>query len=170
MTAPNANYISDEALRQALEKPSDEVRLLAYEMMLESLVLVDLLYLRAHPDAPAIGPIGPPYAGLRAARVVVGRRSTECGCVIHSSDDALLDVGELLSSAKRGSTPALADVDDVAAWRAAELRASGEDPIARVRLVEDRHPGYEAAGYAPSGPMHYQVVVARGDGGEERFS
>lgn len=138
----------------------------ALELMYESLVIVDLAYLRAHPEVPEVGPLGSPYAGLRAAGVIVGRRSTRCGCVIHSSDDQLLDVGEMLS----GPRPALADVDDVAAWRVAELRASGEDPLARVELREERHPGYGAVGFAPSGPRHFSVVVSRGDGSVERFS
>jgi hypothetical protein len=46
----------------------------------------------------------------------------------------------------------------------AELRVAG-DPLARVDLVEDRHPGYDA----PPGPRHYRVIVVRGDGVEERF-
>lgn len=152
---------SDEiSLRRLNDASDDDLRRVAYQLALESLVVMNLLYLRAHPDAPRIGPLGPPWDGLRSAGVVVGRRQTECGCVIHSSDDHLVDVAEMLS----GPRPSLVDVDDVAAWRVAELRVCG-DPIARVELREDRHPSYDA----PPGPRHYRIVVVRGDGGEERF-
>lgn len=153
----------DATLRRFAEMSDDELRRVAYQLTLESLVVMDMLYLRAHPDAPRVGPLGPPWAGLRSAGVVVGRRQTECGCVIHSSDDHLVDVAEMLD----GPT-ALVDVDDVAAWRVAELRVCG-DPLARVELREDvREPA--SFGYVPpSGSRHYQIVVVRGDGGEERF-
>lgn len=137
------------------------LRVLAYEHALEALVIVDLLYFRAHPSAARVGPLGPPYDGLRAAGVVVGRRSTPCKCVIHSSDEHLLDLTEILDV--ESPRPVLVDVDDVAAWRAAELRMDGED--ATVALREDRHPDYDDGG----GPRHYRVVVVRQDGAEERF-
>jgi hypothetical protein len=139
----------------------DALRVQAFEHALESLALIDLLYLRAHPDAPRVGPLGPPYDGLRAAGVVVGRRSTECGCLIHSSDEHLLSLWDLLG----GPRPALADVDDVAAWRVAELRFDG-DSEARIVLREDRDPRYQPS----DGSRHYVIAVLRGDGREERFS
>lgn len=152
-----------QMLKELSSASDDEIRTIAYQYQIEVLTLVDLLYLRAHLDAPRIGPLGPPWDGLKSAGVVVGRRQTECGCVIHSSDDHLVDVAEMLS----GPT-ALVDVDDVAAWRAAELRVCG-DPLARVELREDVKV-QASFGYVPSsGSRHYQVVVVRGDGGEERF-
>lgn len=154
------------ALLESCRRSSDEeVRVLALHLAIEVLVLRDLIYLRNN-AAPEIGPIGPPYEGLKRAGVVVGRRATECGCVVHSSDDDMLGVSELLS----GPRPALADVDDVAAWRAAELRVAG-DATARVELREHVARAPASFGYSPSsGPRHYTVVVVRGDGGEEAFS
>lgn len=46
------------------------------------------------------------------------------------------------------------DCEDLAAWRAAELRCSGEDPTARAIVVR-------------SGPRTWHAVVERGDGGIE---
>jgi hypothetical protein len=46
------------------------------------------------------------------------------------------------------------DCEDLAAWRAAELRVSGEDPAARAVVVR-------------SGPRTWHAVVARGDGSFE---
>lgn len=43
------------------------------------------------------------------------------------------------------------DCEDLSAWRAAELRVSGDDPDARVAVYK-------------SGPSRYHAVVARGDG------
>jgi hypothetical protein len=43
------------------------------------------------------------------------------------------------------------DCEDLAAWRAAELRESGEDPLARVYVYR-------------SGPLRFHAVVARGNG------
>jgi len=43
------------------------------------------------------------------------------------------------------------DCEDLAAWRAAELRVSGEDPAARVYVYR-------------SGPLRFHAVVARGSG------
>lgn len=46
------------------------------------------------------------------------------------------------------------DCEDLAAWRAAELRASGEDPRAFVAVYQ-------------SGPKRYHAIVGRGDGTTE---
>ena len=46
------------------------------------------------------------------------------------------------------------DCEDLAAWRAAELRKSGEDPRAHVAVYQ-------------SGPRRYHAIVGRGDGTTE---
>jgi hypothetical protein len=46
------------------------------------------------------------------------------------------------------------DCEDLAAWRAAELRVSGEDPKAHVAVYQ-------------SGPRRFHAIVARGDGSTE---
>ncbi len=46
------------------------------------------------------------------------------------------------------------DCEDLSAWRAAELRVSGEDPKAHVAVYQ-------------SGPRRYHAIVARGDGSTE---
>lgn len=46
------------------------------------------------------------------------------------------------------------DCEDLAAWRAAELRVSSEDPAAKVAVYQ-------------SGPRRFHAIVARGDGSTE---
>lgn len=147
--------LHDEEETRALSKRS-------YECALESLVLMNQVYLRRHPDVPQIGPnaraLRFPQAGKK---IIVGKRSSECGCAVHSNDEVMLTLEEMMTDPR---VQMLVDVEDVAAWRCAELRHGG-DGIATMELREDR-----ATGYAPKeGPRHYRVIVVRGDGVEETF-
>lgn len=86
-------------------------------------------WLRAHPGTPAL------YAsGVRYRREPPGREEWEPIPVV--------------------LTKGWGDCEDLASWRAAELRVTGEDPHARVHVYQ-------------SAPTTWHVVVRRGDGSIE---
>jgi hypothetical protein len=98
----------------------------SFDALLSVLVGLNVVYLRTHVGVPSL------YAsGVRYAREPPG---FECWAAI----PIVIQAGE-------------GDCDDLACWRVAELRASGEDPDARTRIREIR-------------PRRWHVDVVRGDG------